>query len=74
MPTGLHKLRHPAIPDGRTWSKLRKHGEHGENGEHGEHGEHGKISSGDTIKKEKPYGSRKKYDQKQKTLWKSKEI
>ena len=27
----LHKLFHPTIPDGRTWSKL------GENGEHGKH-------------------------------------
>ena len=28
---GLYKLFHPAIPDGRTWSKF---GEHGQDGEH----------------------------------------
>ena len=31
---GLHKLFHPAISDGRKWSKLGEHGEHGENGKH----------------------------------------
>ena len=40
--TGLYKLLHPAIPDGRTWSKL---GEHGEHGKRGEHGKCGKIST-----------------------------
>ena len=34
---GLYKLFHPAILDGRTWSKLGGHGEHGEHGEHGKH-------------------------------------
>ena len=28
---GLYKLSNPAIPDGRTWSKLRKLGDHGDN-------------------------------------------
>ena len=28
---------HPAIPDGRTWSRLGEHGEHGENGKDGKH-------------------------------------
>ena len=36
--TGLYKLCHPAILDGRTWSKLGGHGEHGEHGEHGKNG------------------------------------
>ena len=31
---GLHELFHPAIPDGRTWSKLGEHGEHGKDGKH----------------------------------------
>ena len=30
-PAGLYKLFHPAIPDGRTWSKF---GEHGQDGDH----------------------------------------
>ena len=38
---GPYKLFHPAIPDGRTWSKL---GEHGEHGEHGKHGKDSKCS------------------------------
>ena len=28
--TGLYILLHPAIPDGRTWSKLGEHGKYGE--------------------------------------------
>ena len=31
---GLQKLLHPAIPDGRTWSKFGEHGEHGKDGKH----------------------------------------
>ena len=30
--SGLYKLCHPAIPDGKTWSKLGEYG-------HGQHGE-----------------------------------
>ena len=33
--SGLHKLFHAAIPDGRTGSKLGEHGEHRERREHG---------------------------------------
>ena len=40
LPVGLYKLLHPAIADGRTWSKLGEHREHGEHGEHGEDGKH----------------------------------
>ena len=32
--SGLQKLFHPAIPDGRTWSKFGEHGEHGKDGKH----------------------------------------
>ena len=32
--TGLYRLLHPAIPDGRTWSKLGGQGEHGKDGKH----------------------------------------
>ena len=34
------KLLHPAILDGRTWSKLGEHREHGEHGGHGKDGKH----------------------------------
>ena len=34
---GLYKLFHPAILDGRTWSKLGEHGDHGEHGKDGKH-------------------------------------
>ena len=34
--TGLYRLLHPAIPDGRTWSKLGEHGEYGEHTENTE--------------------------------------
>ena len=34
---GLQKLFHPAIPDGRTWSKFGEHGQHGEHGKDGKH-------------------------------------
>ena len=40
METGLYKLLHPAIPDGRTWSKLGEHEEQRERGEHGKDGKH----------------------------------
>ena len=33
----LYKLCHPAILDGRTWSKLGEHGEHGGHGKNGKH-------------------------------------
>ena len=35
--SGLYKLFHPAILDGKTWSKF---GEHGERGGHGKDGRH----------------------------------
>ena len=38
--SGLYKLLHPAISDGRTWSKFGEHGEHREWGEHGKDGKH----------------------------------
>ena len=34
---GLYKLFHPAILDGRTWSKLGEHREHGIDGKHQPH-------------------------------------
>ena len=42
--TGLYKLLHPVILDGRTWSKLEEHqpeqGEHTERREDGKDGKH----------------------------------
>ena len=42
LDSGFHKLFHPVIPNGRTWSKL------GEYGEYGEHGAHGKYKKNQT--------------------------
>jgi len=50
--TGLYKLCHPAILDGRTWSKL------GEHGEHGEHGKHGKMENINQITYHSIYSSK----------------
>ena len=36
---GLHKLFHPTIRDGSTWSKFGARGEHGERGKDGKHGD-----------------------------------
>ena len=40
---------YPAIPDGRTWSKLGKHGEQRERGEHGKDGKHQPDGLKDSI-------------------------
>ena len=48
--TGLYKLLHPAILDGRTWSKLEEHQpEHTEHTERREDGKGGKHQPDDSI-------------------------
>ena len=40
LSSGLYKLFHPVIPDGRTWSRLGEHWVHRVHGEHGKDGKH----------------------------------